>query len=154
MKREPHGLTNPRRPYDADADAIERANTDIDCSHEESLTQQHFTQDADINVLAKRFGMEKGPIPVIIPDPNAYGDFSNAPTLREALETIRAVDEEFMKLDPRIRRRFDNSPAKFWDFVHDPESRDEGIKLGIFNPPEPPKATVDTVAKGGSQGTT
>lgn len=142
-------LRDPRRPYEKVEDDIARAQTDIDCSEEDSLTQQNFTQDADINVLAKRFGLDRGPIPMIIPDPNAYGDFTNAPDLRAALEIIRAVDEEFMKLDPKIRRRFENSPAKFWDFVHNPDMHDEGVKLGIFNPPKPPEETPKDQPKAG-----
>lgn len=132
-------LREPRRAYEKEADDEMRRLTDIDCSQDEKLTQEQFAIDADINTIAKRFGLDRGPMPRIIPDPRFYGDFSQAPDLRTVIEVTRAAEEEFLMLPPNIRRRFDNNPAKFWDFVHDGDNYDEGVKLGIFAKKETPQ---------------
>lgn len=132
-----------RHQYDAAADAAARAHTDIHCE-DESLTQQHFATDADINVLAERFGIKSGPMPKVIMNPSHFGDFRGAPDLREALEIMREVDEQFYTLSPKLRAKFHNKPAELWDFVHDPENFDEGVKLGIFNAPPPPNPPAPT----------
>lgn len=133
-----------RHQYDEKRDKLE---ADACCVQDfgPSLTQQQFTEDSDVNVIARRFGLT-GTMPVLPIDPSHYGDFTNAPDLREALEILRDADEQFMSLPPNIRSRFDNSPAKLWDFIHDPANREEGQRLGIFNPPEPPE-TVTYVTK-------
>lgn len=94
------------------------------------LTQQHFAQDADINVLVRRFGVEKVSSAVI--DPAAFGDFSNAPDLRQALEIMRDAEEKFMHLPPKVRSRFQNSAAALWDFLQDPENGEEALALGLL----------------------
>ncbi|WNK12416.1 MAG: internal scaffolding protein [Microvirus sp.] len=111
---------------------------------EESLTQQHFTEAADLNTIAKRFGLEKGPLPIAPLDPNAYGDFSNVPDLRTILDLAHQAKESFNELPPKLRARFNNEPAQLWEFVNDPENADEAVRLGLLKrretPPEPPTA--------------
>lgn len=129
-------------PYTCGGYRIDNGTTDHDWGthcEEDSLTQQSFTQDADINVLARRFGMTNNKMPEVIPDPRLYGDYSNAPDLKTALDIIRDASAHFNQLPPELRFRFQNSPAHFWEFVHNPNNRDEGIRLGIFNPPAPPE---------------
>ena len=114
-----------------------------------SLTQQHFTEDADVNTIARRFGLDKGPLPNVPIDPRYYGDLSDVPDLRTALDLVRDAENRFNELTPRLRARFDNLPAKLWDFVNDPENWDEAVRLGLLQrPPEPPAEAphVETVA--------
>ena len=116
--------------------------------HDPSLTQQHFTEDADVNTIARRFGLDKGPMPSVPNDPSWYGDLSNVPDLRTLLDMARDAENRFMELDPKTRARFDNKPAKLWDFVNDPDNADESVRLGLLRRPEPPTEVtpVATVA--------
>lgn len=118
---------------------------------EPSLTQQSFTEDADINVIVRRFGLDKGPLPVEAVDPRYYGDFTNVPDLRTALEIVRDSENKFMDLPADIRKRFDNSPAKMWHFVNDPDNAELAVKWGLLRayqpePPTPPTDTLDSVS--------
>ncbi|WNK15111.1 MAG: internal scaffolding protein [Microvirus sp.] len=118
---------------------------------ERSLTQQHFTEDADINVIVRRFGLDKAPLPTEAIDPGFYGDFTNVPDLRTALELVRDAENKFMDLPAELRKRFDNSAAKMWHFVNDPNNADLAVKWGLLRTyvqatPTPPTDTLDSVS--------
>lgn len=133
-----------RHQYDDKTDLAAREHTDIKCD-DDSLTQQHFRDDSDINVLALRYGLDKRPLPNIPIDPSYYGDLSEVPDLRTALDIVRDAEQRFLELDPKLRARFDNSPSKLWTFVTDPENADEAVRIGLLRRPEPltnPPATT------------
>lgn len=122
---------NWRHQYDDARDAVERANTDIG-DLGESLTQQHFGKDADLNEIVHRFGIRDGAIPPAANDPRFYADFTDVVDLRSALDrTIEAVTA-FHLLPARLRSQFNNSPADLYDFVTDPANEAEAIKLGLI----------------------
>lgn len=132
---------NWRHQGDYKRDAEERAATDITC-RDESLTMQSFTEDADLNVIAKRYGID-GQIPVAPINPAMYGDFSDAPDLREALDRTRDAKNKFMDLPAKLRARFRNDPSELWDFVNDPENWEEALRLGILAKPAPSTTKSD-----------
>lgn len=109
----------------------------IDCSKDKPLTQQSAKDECDINVIIDR--IKRGAdIPSTQPNPPRYGDFSSVPTdLRECLNVVRQADELFMTLDAKVRRRFDNDPAKMLDFLNDEKNRQEAVDLGLVYAPEP-----------------
>ena len=98
--------------YDLDAVSLE---TGLDCGVDEltgeiltSLTQQQFKEDADINVIVKRFGLT-GELPDDVRMPQS-GDFTGIPDFHTALNLVRATQEEFMRVPAEIRGRFQNDP--------------------------------------------
>lgn len=133
---------NWRHQYDERRDELEGFNA-ATLNAEESLTQQHHAEAADINVLARRFGLDKGPIPTTATDPRYYGDLSEVPDLRTALDLVNDAKNRFMELPPRIRSRFRNSPAELWAFINDPENADEAVRLGLLKAPEAEKTVQD-----------
>jgi len=118
-----------RDPYDQVAnEEIGRACATV--NNGPKITQESFAQDADINVLVRRFGIEK--IQELHPiDPDRFGDFSGAPDLRTALEVMREAEDRFMSLPARLRARFDNSAAELWEFLQDDSNRPEAEFLGL-----------------------
>lgn len=127
-----------RHQYDDKADAVERDRTAIECK-DPSLTQQQFAEDADLNVLARRFGIRDADPPVPAPDPSYYGDVSEAPDLRTVLENVKAAQERFMALPAQLRARFHNDPAVLHDFVSREENRAEAVALGLLEEPAAPR---------------
>lgn len=143
---------NWRRQYDEASDARARNKTRVRFDDSPSLTQQSFTTDCDLNVLVKRFGIDKGPLPVVPVDASYYGDFSNVPDLKTALDRVRDAQMHFDALPSALRKRFDNSPGKLWDFVTDLSNLDEAIKLGLLareaDPASSPSPGQPAVASG------
>lgn len=127
----------------------------IDCSKDKKLTQQSAKDECDINVIIDR--IKRGAdVPTTNPNPPRYGDFTSIPTdLRDCLNIVREADSIFMSLDAKIRRRFDNDPAKLLDFLNDPSNRKEAIDLGLVESPpiaavEPPSAEAKAPTAGGA----
>lgn len=53
---------------------------------------------------------------------------------RTAMEQVKQADEAFLRLPPVVRKRFDNDPALFLDFVDDPANENELRSLGLLRP--------------------
>ena len=150
----PKTIFNWRHQYDAEADARAGAAAATKCE-DESRTQQQFTEDCDINVIARRFGLDKAPMLPAVTDPSYYGDVSNVPDLRAVLDMALDARAKFMMLPARLRARFDNQPGRMWAFLQDPENMDEAVRLGLLvrrEDPPPVQPAVDTVAKGNDSG--
>lgn len=116
-----------RSAYNYDAN---QASTDSGLScMDETLAQQHFREECDINYIVNTF-LRTGVVPSV-PLVESFGDFSGVTDFHSALNTVLAAQESFMKLDPSLRNRFGNDPAQLIDFVADPANRPEAIRLGL-----------------------
>lgn len=120
-----------------------------------SQTLQSFKDDADINCIIARFentGVLVDPTVPVSRTPQ-FGDFSDLPTYQEAQNVIVAANNAFNSLSSKIRERFGNDPAAYFDFVQNlKEGSDEyaeAISLGIVNKPVDHS---DEVPAGASEG--
>jgi phage internal scaffolding protein len=99
---------------------------------DDSLTQQQFADEADINTIVNRF-LKTG----VLPTPNTfpqYVDFEGVFDYQSAMNLVRAADESFMRMDAKVRSRFNNSPQEFLEFFANPENVEEAIRLGLAIP--------------------
>lgn len=119
--------------YDADSVSLE---TGLECK-DPSLAQQHQAEEADINVIVKRFGVT-GQLPVV-PYPPLLDDFDQVFDFQTAQNLIVKARESFMQLPADVRFNFNNDPARFVTFVDDAlESGniEELRKMGLAVPKE------------------
>lgn len=146
---------NYRHQYDDARDAIERAASDS-YNTEPSMTMQHFTEDADINITLKRFGVTDGSILPALDlanvDPRWYGDFTDAVDLKTALDRMRTAEQHFMQLPAELRAMFNNNWSDLATWMENPANIDKAIELKLLtrapapapapapatNPPTPP----------------
>lgn len=97
-----------------------------------SMTQQQFKDECNIDNIISKFQVTG-----ILGDPFApqrepiFGDFVNVPNFQEAQELIVRAGEDFMTLSSDVRKRFDNDPIKFLEFMSDSSNADEAVKLGL-----------------------
>lgn len=107
---------------------------------EPSLTVQSQKDEADINVLVRRFGLT-GQI-LGVPRPPLEGDFSaEAFDFQSSMNLIRSAQESFDAMSAVTRERFANDPARFVNFCSDPSNLEEMRKMGLAIPeakPQPP----------------
>lgn len=108
---------------------------------EPSATLQSFRDDADINCIIARYentGVLVDPSIPVSRTPN-FGDYSELPSYQDAQNVIIAAKNAFDALSSKIRERFNNDPAAYFDFVRSlkkgSEAYDEAISLGIVNKP-------------------
>lgn len=121
-----------RNPYNYDSDKLSD-DTGLACP-DESLTQQQFVEEADINYIANRF-IKTGELPLVPQMPTA-GDFEGIFDFQSAMNTITQAKREFMALPAKMRSRFNNDPAELIAFIEDTDNRDEAIRLGLIPKPD------------------
>jgi hypothetical protein len=125
--------------YDVDEASL---STGLFCPPEGSVTQQQFKEEADINVIVRRFGLT-GELPEN-PRPPMSGDFTNVSDFASAMLAVRKAEEGFMEFPAELRYRFHNNPQEMVSFLADAGNRDEAIKLGILpKPPEVPRPVAE-----------
>lgn len=127
-----------RYAYDGLEETVSEA-TGLQCA-DDSLTIQAFAEDADINVLVKRFGIT-GTMPAARSLPE-YGDFTGPADFQDALNRLDAAQRAFDSLPAEVRRRFGDTPANLLEFLHDPANEEEARKLGLLKPKEAPAAPM------------
>lgn len=133
-----------RSPYNYDR-RVASLDSALRCTDDEDMTQQQFKDECDINTLMERFGVTGHlPAPIKVP---LEGDFTDVDDYHGAVRAVRQAEEEFMKLPSKWRVRFNYDPQAMMDFVHNPDNRDEAIKLGFFAPPPPVPVVVPPVAE-------
>lgn len=136
-----------RTPYNYDRDDASIA-TALYCE-DETLTQQQYKEEADINVMLERFGVT-GVISQNIRQP-IQADFVEAMTYHEAQNAMRQADEAFMELPSKIRERFKNDAGLFHDYFADEKNRAEAEEMGLVNPrPKPVDPPAPAKPAGGA----
>lgn len=136
-----------RAPGNYDTDAASDEATLPPDQYGESLTIQAHAEDADINVLMRRYGVT-GKMPEnaqhLVP---MYGDFTEVTDYRSAVEAVNRAHDAFMLFPAELRARFDNDPQRLMEFAADPKNVEEMRKFGLANPaPQPPPLSRDTEA--------
>lgn len=96
-----------------------------------SLTQQSDMEDADINVIARRFALS-GEMPRNVRMPT-YGDFTGIGDFRSAIDAMASAQDSFMQMPAGVRDRFKNDPQLFVAFCSDPANLQEAGKLGLLS---------------------
>lgn len=108
----------------------------------EMITDQSGKDDADINVLVRRFGVTA--LASDVPMPPALADFSTQVfDFHSSMNQIRAAEESFAALPAAVRSRFSNDPHLFVNFCSEVTedgtlaNLDEMRKFGLAVPPKP-----------------
>lgn len=99
---------------------------------DESRTHQNFAAECDIrNIMAKY--KRSGIVTHLTSAKELLGDYSEVPDYRSALDSVIRAQASFDELPADWRKRFNNDPAEFLDFVQDPNNRDEMVKFGMID---------------------
>lgn len=112
-------------------------------NNEESMTQQSDRDDSDINVIVGKF-FKTGQLPKM-KEGGIGGDFSTAGDFRDMVEKINTARDDFNSLPAKVRKEFDNDPAKFIDFVQNPANIEEIKKMGLTAPEKVKETTLDDI---------
>lgn len=116
---------------------MDRENRFVKVFRQPSRTKQSFKPQCDVNLIMKRF---KKTVGADFLDRyqgylgGQFGDFSEVQDYRSALHQIAQGRAVFDALPAIVRKRFDNDPALFLDFVQDSKNADELVRMGLANP--------------------
>ena len=130
-----------RTPYNYDVDQVSN-ETGLRCLVD-SLTQQQFKDESDINTIVDRF-LKSGVLPTAASMPQ-YVDYEGVFDFQSAMNVVKAADDNFMRLDAKVRARFNNSPQAFLEFFANPDNAEEAVRLGLAVPKAPSAVAQATV---------
>ena len=102
---------------------------------QETRTKQEFKTQCDINCVIKNYD-KTGLITHVNNAKAQYGDFTAVNEYQEALNIVVDSQAAFAELPSEIRKRFNNDPGKFLEFVTDPKNIDEMVELGLAQRPK------------------
>lgn len=122
------------------------------CFEKPSLTQQQFKYDVDINNIIKRFKNVHGidylkSVHGFIGG-GQFGDFSDVPDYRTAIERVRQGEHVFMQLPAQLRNEFGNDAASFLDFCSNPSNLPRLRELGLAKPEEARATLAESLESG------
>ena len=127
----------------------------------ETLVEQSHAEHCTPAAIVARY-KKTGFIPMPTKPPR-FGDFTNAQDFMEVNLRVKAAQDDFERLDPKVRLRFGNDPAQLLAYINNPENRSECVRMGLLPPEvstdpsdsfEPPAAaTAAEQGDGGSEAT-
>lgn len=106
------------------------------------MTKQSFKNECDINRIMEKF-QKTGTINHFAKHAPNYGETTQM-QLQDALNIVADANTMFEELPSSIRKRFNNDPGQFLDFVQNPKNAEEAFELGLSNkkPETDPEPTV------------
>jgi len=111
---------------------------------DQSLTQQQFKQECDINYILNQY-LRTGVLTHVSSETPYYSDVSELGSYSAALDVVRRAETAFMELPAKLREELGNSPARFESWLAAPENRERAVELGFLSVPER-VASNDTTA--------
>lgn len=112
----------------------EKVKVGKDFTGDKGMTKQSMKQECDINFILARF-QKTGMIEHRKQYEGDYSEFG-AIDFHTAMNIVAEANSMFESVPSTIRKRFDNDPQKFLDFVQDEKNRNEAIELGIIPKPD------------------
>lgn len=112
----------------------EKEKVKADCSGE-SVVQQHMKDQCDINLIMKRW-QKTGVLDHVKASGGRFID-CDGQTFVDACNLVIEAENRFMELPARVRKRFNNDPAQFIEFMDSPSPDDmqEAYELGLVEEP-------------------
>jgi len=102
------------------------------------FTEQNHTKECDVNYILKKYD-QTGVITHVQKMEAKYGDMSGQ-DYKQMLDTVIDMQRQFDQMPSHIRKEFSNDPAKYLEFMENPDNRGKAIELGIIDP----DWTIDT----------
>lgn len=100
----------------------------------EGRTKQSMKDETDINLIMAKY-QKTGMVNFVNKNQGEYLDVPNI-DFHEAMNAIKDANNMFGDMPSTIRKRFNNDPGEFLDFVHDPANVDEIYEMGLAERPE------------------
>lgn len=123
-------------------DTTARRRVSINFEHVDSMTEQNHLERVKIQNIIKQYTAQ-GMLDHVNFYEGQYGDFVNSLDFNQAMNIAAETTQMFESLPAELRRRFNDDPADYLDFVQNPENRVEMEELGIPTSHLPPQASSE-----------
>jgi phage internal scaffolding protein len=126
--------------------SVVRRRVQLDTRGDKVLVQQSFKDEANINVLMRRYSVT-GVAPVGV-GVAKYGDFSDVGDYLAARSVVADAEEQFASLPAELRDLLGNDPARFLEFVADQKNIATARKYGLLKDEVAPIVDANAVPEG------
>jgi len=109
---------------------------------EPSKTDQQWKKSCDVNEIVTRY-KKTGQLNHVRANQGTYADVSQIPDLLTSLLQVKKAEEAFLTVPAELRKKLDNDPVQFIEYLQDPKNDDEARKFGL-KPPLPEITTPPT----------
>ena len=94
-----------------------------------TLAQQHQKDEVDINNIMERY-VKTGVLDHVAKHSPQYTE-NTSTDYHESMNIVLRANEMFSELPSSVRKTFDNDPAKFLDYVQNPENQEKLNEMGL-----------------------
>lgn len=101
-----------------------------------SRTHQSFKRECDINHIMAKY-QKTGLVDHVAQHQGDYSDLTDVPSYHDSMNKIISANDSFSTLPSSVRKKFNNDPAQFLDFVSNPDNVDEMRDIGLLPPLTP-----------------
>lgn len=122
--------------YDQDGKQIRRKVV-LDCSNDDPIVEQSHKNEVNINNIIKRHGMDLIAKTALLQTPEYTFDELPNNDFQEAMLIVTKAQETFEAMPSQLRKQFNNNPAEFMDFIHNPDNQDKMVDMGLAQRPDP-----------------
>lgn len=123
----------------------------LDCSKDEPLTEQSHKAECDINNIIRKHGIELIQKTALLRSQEFQFDDVTGNDFQEAMHKVMKAQATFDTLPSVIRKEFDHDPAKFLDFIQNPDNLPRMEELGLVQrEPDTPPLQVQVVEQPGN----
>lgn len=121
---------------------VKRNRVCIDCQKaiedgETVLVEQNHKDEVDINQIIKRHGIDLVTKVGMMRSQEYQFDDVTGNDFQEAANILIKAQDQFDSLPSAVRKEFDHNPAKFLDFVQNPDNLPKMYEMGLAVKPAP-----------------
>lgn len=102
----------------------------ITVNKEPTKTDQSYKKQCDASYIVQKYATT-GQLTHVATRQGQFADVSGVQDLLPSMLVVEKAKTEFMSLPADIRRKFDNSPDKFIEFLADPKNDEQAVELGL-----------------------
>lgn len=113
---------------------------------DDGRTQQHFADQVNINNILAKY-RKTGIIEHVKRAEARFGSFPDMNATAADFDKVAKAKQSFEMLPAELRNKFNNNIPEFFEFLHDPDNRDQLTKWGFFNKKEGPETGTPVSAK-------